>query len=149
MMNYSIKVAVMVIALFSVAFSVSANTPTVQLGTCLVDSLNGKERKNLAKWIYFAIGSHPEIEQFMNVTGETVKESDQYVGKLITRILTVDCPTELSAAHKSDPLAIQKAFELVGQVAMQELMTNEQTMKALTNYSVYADQEKISAVLSQ
>ncbi|MCG6201643.1 hypothetical protein [Psychromonas antarctica] len=147
-MNYFVKVAALSIGILSAA-PVIASTPTDQLGTCLVDTLNGKERKNLAKWIFFAIGSHPEMKIFMNATSKNIQESDQYVGKLVTKILTVDCPEELYAANKSDPLAIQKAFELVGQVAMQELMNNQKTIKAITNYSIYADQEKINAILSK
>lgn len=85
----------------------------------------------------------------MSATDANIQESDQYVGKLITKILTVDCPKELYAANKSDPLAIQKAFELVGKVAMQELMTNQDTIKAITNYAAYTDQRKINAILSK
>jgi hypothetical protein len=147
-MKNLVKVTILSIGLLS-GTSVVASTPTEQLGTCLIDTLNGKERKNLAKWIYFSIGSHPEIKSFMNATTDDIQKSDEYVGKLITKILTVDCPKELSAANKSDPMAIQKAFELVGQVAMQELMANQDTMKALTNYVTYTDQEKINLILSK
>ena len=104
-MNSLVKVAVLSMGLLS-GGSAIASTPTEQLGTCLIDTLNGKERKSLAKWIYFSIGSHPEINQFMNATASNIQESDEFVGKLITKILTVDCPKELSAANKSDPLAI-------------------------------------------
>ena len=147
-MNNFVKIAVLSIGVLS-GTSAIAVTPTDQLATCLVDALNGKERKNLAKWIYFAIGSHPEIKVFMNATAADIQKSDEYVGNLVTKILTVDCPNELNKANKADPLAIKKAFQLVGQVAMQELMTNQDTSKALTNYAAYADQEKINAILSK
>ncbi|NTS76279.1 hypothetical protein HR060_05300 [Catenovulum sp. SM1970] len=147
-MNHFAKMMVLAIGLLSTSVATAA-TPTEQLGTCLVDSLNGKERKQLAKWIYFAIGSHPEINQYLKATPNDVDTSDKYVGELITKLLTVNCPKELVAANKVDPLAIQKAFELVGQVAMQELMTNPATMKALTNYANYADQAKVNELLSK
>ena len=146
-MNKLVTVAVLSIGLFT-GVSAVAGEPSEQLGTCLVDALNGKERKSLAKWIFFSMGAHPEIKSYMNSTVNVIQESDEYVGKLVTKILTEDCPEELSAAHNSDPRAIQKAFELVGQVAMQELMSNPDTMKALTNYAQYADQDKINAILS-
>lgn len=147
-MNKLVTLAIILVGLFS-GTSSFAGTPSDNLGNCLVDTLNGKERKNLAKWIYFSIGSHPEMKQFMGATVEDIKNSDKFVGKLITKLLTIDCPKELKLAHKSDPLAIQKAFQLVGQVAMQELMTNKSTMKALTNYAEYSDKEKINKILSQ
>jgi len=128
---------------------VLAESPTDRFAVCMADNLNGKERKNLAKWIFFSIAAHPEIKPYSRASRQNVEESDQYVGKLITRLLTADCPGELKSASASDPLALQKAFEMVGQVAMQELMTNQEVMKTLTNYAQYADQEKINKLLGQ
>lgn len=50
--------------------------------------------------------------------------------------------------RKCTPLAIQKAFEWVGKVAMQELMTDQGVMAAISNYVNYADQEKFGALLT-
>lgn len=118
------------------------------LGPCMIDALNGKERKQLAKWIFFAIAAHPDINSYLNATADDISESDEQIGKLITRLLTSDCPDQLRAVGQKDPLALQKSFELVGQVAMQELMTNKNVMQAITNYAQYADQEKINSVLT-
>ncbi len=41
---------------------------TMALTTCFVDSLNGKERKQLATWIYFAVAAHPEMKPFSNIS---------------------------------------------------------------------------------
>ena len=126
-----------------------AETPTNVFARCMVDTLNGKERKNLAKWIFFSIAAHPEIKSYSSATQKDVESSDKFVGKLITRLLADDCPNELKKANKSDPRAVEKGFELVGKVAMQELMTNQNVMKTLVNYARYADQERISKVLSE
>jgi len=131
-----------------IAAPAQASSPTNALSSCLVDTLNGKERKSLAKWIFFSIAAHPEINTYSSASIKDINKSDQYVGKLITRILTIDCPKELKTANNADPLAIQKAFEVVGQVAMQELMANENVMKTITNYAKYTDQDKINRVLS-
>lgn len=125
-----------------------ANSPTEVFASCLVDTLNGKERKSLAKWIFFAIAAHPEIKSYSKASPKDIQESDKYVGKLITKLLTVDCPNELKKANKSNPLAAQQGFELVGKVAMQELMTNQDVTKAITNYIKYADKEKLHSILS-
>jgi len=129
------------------ASPVFAQSPTESLGTCLVDNLSGKERKGLAKWIFFSIGAHPEIKSYSRAKPGDIEKSDKFVGKLITRLLTVDCPEKLRTAYKSDPLAVKKAFGLVGRVAMQELMTNQDVMKTLTNYGNYADKDKINKLL--
>ena len=126
-------------------FSMNAVADTQALGTCLVDSLDGKERKQLAKWIYFAIAAHPEMASFSNVTADDRQATDEYVGDLVTRLLVDDCPDAFKAAQGSDPLALQKSFEFVGQVAMQELITNQDVVVAISSYANYADQERINS----
>ena len=145
-MKSTFKILTILISLliFSPAFSQSS---TDALSECLVDNLNGKERKSLAKWIFFAMGAHPEIKSYMNVTPRDVRASDEYVGPLITRLLTVDCSARLKTAYKSDPASLENAFEVVGKVAMQELMTNNEVKKASANYVRFADIAKIEKVL--
>ena len=130
------------------ASPIFAGSLTDDLSNCLADNLTGKERKSLAKWIFFAMAAHPEISSYSSATQEDVLSSDKYVGKLITRLLTVDCQDKVRLAHSSDPLALQRAFEFVGQVAMQELMTNENVTKAITNYGQFADTQMINETLS-
>jgi len=137
-----------VVALVTFGTSATASPKTDELGVCLVDSLDGKERKRLARWVFFAIAAHPEIESYLTASRQDIDSNDQYVGRLVTRLLVDDCPTQLKAASKEDPRAVQKAFELVGQVAMKEIMTNQQVMDAISNYARYAEQDKISAVIS-
>ena len=127
--------------------SMSVQANTAEFGRCLVDALNGKERKTLARWIYFAMAAHPEIEQFSNISQSDKNATDRFVGGLITRLLTENCATEFKVAQKSDPQAVEKAFELVGQVAMQELMNNDSVMTAITSYAQYADMEKIGSMM--
>ncbi len=137
-------VLVLSLVVSSHAFSDEA---TDKLGSCMVDALSGKERKQLAKWIFFAIASHPEIKSYSKATAEDIDETDEIIGKLITRLLTRDCPEELQAAYRSNPLALQRSFELVGQVAMQELMNEQSVMASITGYAKYTDLEKINLLL--
>lgn len=145
-MKSTFKVLAILISLLigSPAFSQSS---TDALSTCMVDNLNGKERKSLAKWIFLAIGAHPEIKSYLKVTPRDMRASDEYVGALITRLLTVDCSARLKTAYTSDSGSVEKAFEVVGRVAMQELMTSNEVNKALTNYIQFADTAKIDKLL--
>ena len=124
-------------------FSIPAVAQSQSLGTCLVDSLNGKERKQLVKWIYFSIAAHPEMKPFSNISENDRITTDRYVGKLVTRLLVEDCSSIFLTAQKADSLALEKAFEIVGRVAMQELMNNQEVTTAITNYANYADLNKI------
>jgi hypothetical protein len=114
----------------------------------MVDSLTGKERKLLAQWVFFAMAAHPEIREYSKVTPASQKSTDENVGKLITRLLTVNCAEQAKAAAKEeDSAAIKGAFELVGKIAMQELMSNDNVTASISGYAKYLDNEKISAVL--
>ena len=133
--------------LFGTMFSLSiyAGPATNEFGVCLTDSLTGKERKNLAKWIYFAIAAHPEITQYSKITESSRDDTNQYVGKLVTRLMTDDCPKQASAAIKEGgSKAIEHAFGLVGQVAMQELMADKNVSGSISGFEKYLDQEKIA-----
>lgn len=129
--------------------STIANTSTETFGNCLIDNLNGKERKELVKWLFFSIASHPELNPYLNATQNDIIDSDKYIGNLITRLLSDDCPNEMKSAVKADPLAMKKAFGLVGRVAMQELMRDQTVNTTMTNYFEYTNQEKIDAALGE
>ena len=117
------------------------------LGVCMADSLTGKERKKLAQWIFFGMSSHPEMKPFSSVTEATRNKTDQSIGKLITRLLTEDCPTKAKfAIKKESSMALQSAFELVGRVAMQELMTNKDVTISMSGFEKYMDKDKLSSL---
>ncbi|GAB3376773.1 hypothetical protein NCG89_11140 [Spongiibacter taiwanensis] len=118
------------------------------LGACMVDSLNGKQRKLLAKWIFLSMASHPDLKPYSKITDQEVMESDQYIGGLITSLLVGQCPEELKESSQDDPLAVENAFGLVGQVAMRELMANQDVMRAMVQYSDYTDHAAIERVLT-
>jgi hypothetical protein len=145
-MKTFIKLVALTVALTS-GIPAMAQNPTQIFSGCLVDALNGKERKNLAKWIFLAMSSHPEMKIYSSASAKDLKENDEYVGKLITRLLVEDCPDEFKKAYAADVGAIEQAFRLVGEVAMQELMTNQETSQALINYTKYADLERINAII--
>jgi hypothetical protein len=138
-------VAILFLSLISA--SVYAGQATNQLGICLTDSLTGKERKNLAKWIFFSISAHPEINPYSNVSEEDEDKTNEFVGKLVTRLMADDCPNQtIEALEEDGSMAIESAFRLVGQVAMQELITNQDVAASISGFEKYLDQEKLRAL---
>lgn len=118
-----------------------------KLGVCLTDSLNGMERKNLAKWIFFGLSAHSSIKDYTQVAQADIDASNQYIGGLITRLLTEDCPEIVRAAvQESGSRALEYAFGIVGQVAMQEIMTEQAVSASLGMYEQYLDQDKLNKV---
>ncbi|MFK8029142.1 MAG: hypothetical protein AB8G18_02800 [Gammaproteobacteria bacterium] len=144
------KKILIIIALLNVTFMVtpvSAGPASNALATCMVDSLNGKERKLLAKWIFLGMAAHPEMSQLSNVTKELQAGSDKYIGELVTRLLADDCSAEAKSALETESsIALATAFELVGKVAMQELMTNKEVSVALSGFEKHLDKEKLEVL---
>lgn len=148
-MNKIFKGLMVLSSIMCLAGAALAQTPTDELSTCLADNLSGKERKSLAKWIFFSIASHPEIKVYSRATPQDQKLSDQYMGSLITRLLTADCADALKKAYSADPMSVQKAFEVVGRVAMQELLNSPDVQRSISSYAQFADTEKIHKVLGK
>ena len=135
--------AVLVISLLPVG--AYAGEAADELGVCLSDSLTGKERKTLARWIFFGMAAHPEISPYTDIPEQAVYEMDQVVGKLLTRLMTIDCPEQArTAVNQEGNYAIEAAFEMVGRVAMMELMTNQDVSQTLGGFEKYIDREKIN-----
>ena len=131
------------------SLTAQANQSTQMLATCLTDSLNGKERKELAKWIFLAISSHSTIKPYSKATSTDIDKSNQFVGSLITRLLTSDCPAQAKAAFEQDgSQAFEQAFTVVGEVAMQELMTEPSVSQSLSAFEKYMDNSKFEQVFN-
>ncbi|MDR7150957.1 hypothetical protein J2W49_002930 [Hydrogenophaga palleronii] len=125
-----------------------AATPTEKLATCLVDALNGKERKQLVKFMFFALASHPELSSASNITAEERDAAERVYGGLMTRLITENCPSETKAAYEFSPLAVQEAFQMIAQVAMAEITADPKVTASLSSYMKYADVNKIASTIS-
>jgi hypothetical protein len=110
------------------------------------DALSGKERKLLARWIFFGISSHSTIQQFSNIQDSDRTESDQFVGTLITRLLASDCPDQTKVAFESGFQAFEQAFRIIGEVAMMEIMTEPAVSQSLGAFENYMDDDAFNAI---
>ncbi len=125
-----------------------ASPASDSLGTCMIDSMTGKERKQLAQWIFFAMAAHPDIKEYSKVSAESQAKTNEIIGKLISRLLTETCVEQLKAAVKEDgQTAISGAFELVGKYAMQDFMASKEVLGSISGYVNFVDQEKLVNIL--
>lgn len=119
------------------------------LSQCLADNTSGKDRKGLARWIFVAMASHPEIKQFAAPDlGQQTDAVHRDTAATFMRLLTETCavPTR-DAASTGGSLAIQQAFQTLGQLAMQELMSDPSVAAGMGQFERYLDQAKLSETL--
>ena len=129
------------------------NDAEVAAGTlrmCLADNTSGRDRKDLAKWVFFAMAAHPEMKQYADANATAADESSKTMAALVTRLLTQSCAKEVKAAMKTGagPEAVKLAFKTLGELAMQELMTDKSVQDAMGAFGRYVDQPRLNAVLA-
>lgn len=140
--------AICVLALATISGLAHAQSATDALGRCLADNTTGKDRKDLARWIFSAMASHPDMKPLSAVTTADLDAVSRTAGGLFTRLLADTCPKEAKAAMDSGgTAAIQTGFQVLGQLAMQELMTNPQVGASMTVLERHIDKGRIDAAL--
>ncbi len=116
------------------------------LSACLADSTTGKDRKDLAVWVFVAISAHPEIQPFANVTAQTRDNADDRIAQLFMTLLTERCKAQTrEAVQQEGATGITAAFHALGALAMQELMTNPAVAASIGGFERRIDQSKLQA----
>lgn len=128
----------------------SAGPATDALSVCLADSTTGKDRKDLARWMFAGVSAHPEMRSLSKVTPEMRDNLDRNMGGIVTRLLTEDCSSQAALAMEQDGSeSFEKAFGSIGRLAMQELMSNQDVTVAFSGYEKYLDKARFDAVFSK
>lgn len=142
-----VRFAALILAL-AAPLAGSASPSIDAVGTCLTDHSDGRDRKDLVGWIFLAIARHPDISTMSAATAEAIERSDRRVGALVTRLLADDCPAQVRAMlAEHGPSAMAKPFEVLGRVAMTELMGHPDVAAALSGLEAHVDQARIDAAL--
>jgi hypothetical protein len=141
--------------ILAVVLAVSASAqgpqPVDALKTCLADNTSGKDRKDLARWIFVGMAAHPEIRQYASANVATATdESSRAMAALVTRLLTDSCLSETRAAMKTGQgsQALQLAFAGLGQLAMQELMADKSVQESMGAFMSHIDQARLTQAIT-
>ena len=141
-----IIVSIIVLSIFVLsAPNLYAADPAHELSSCLADSMNGKERKILVKWVFFSMAAHPEINNHANITSADQSGVDKSFGELFTRLLAVDCPAQTRAALQSGGAqALTQSFKTLGEVAILEIMNASEVAETMAGFEKYVDTQKLN-----
>jgi hypothetical protein len=141
--------AAVAIGLTIVALPAIAGSDTDALATCLADNTTGKDRKDMARWVFVGMSAHPEIRSLSNVTEKDRDELDKTMAALLTKLIVKNCPSQAKTAMQNEGnAAFQAAFGTIGKLAMQELMSNTEVNSSFSRFSKYLDKNKIDSVSS-
>lgn len=123
-------------------------TPIEALSRCVAENTTGKDRKDLARWLFVAMSAHPEMKSISPAPREAADEVSRITGALFTRLMAETCRQQVRAAIQAGgPAAIQAAFGVLGQLAMQELMADKDVAATMGLLDRYVDREKLDAAM--
>lgn len=149
-MRMKVTLSALVAALPFAILPAHASPATDALSACLADSTTGKDRKDLARWMFAGMSAHPGISSMSSVDDRVRDDLDRNMAGIVTRLLTESCSTQAAAALESDgPASFEAAFGSVGKLAMQELMSNPDVTAAFSGYEKYLDKARFEATFSK
>lgn len=130
------------------ATAASAGPSADALATCLAENTSGKDRKELARWVFVSMATHPEIRALTVATDADREQSSKFMGAAFTRLVADACPAQARAAIQNEGAkAMEVAFGALGQLAMQEMMANAEVSAAMGAFERYLDVPKLQSVL--
>jgi hypothetical protein len=145
---HNIKIAFSILASIT-ALSATAGPQGDAFGRCLAENTTGKERKEMARWVFVAMTAHPEMRSLSAATEADREQTSRTVGVLFTKLLSEVCAVQAKAAMQAEgSQAMNGAFGTLGQLAMQEIMTNPEVTKAVSDFERFVDKSKVEAAMS-
>jgi len=130
--------------------SATAGPATDALITCMSDNTTGKDRKDMARWIFVGMSVHPEIKSFSNVTETNRDQLDRAMAAIVTRLMTENCQVQAKLAMEKEggEAPLKTAFGTMGQLAMQELLANPAVNSAFERFAKFLDRDKLLSAFS-
>ncbi|GGY77544.1 hypothetical protein GCM10011613_22650 [Cellvibrio zantedeschiae] len=123
---------------------VYAGPYTDGMAKCLVKNTTQQDKENLIKWIYAAMSAHPSVKSLSNVSNKQGEAFNKNIGELTIELLTQRCKFETQEALKNEGEgAIRTSFQILGQVAMQELMGNSEVAKYISGIANSVDKKSL------
>lgn len=125
-----------------------AGTYTDAMSRCLANSTTGKDRTDLARWVFSGMAQHPDMADMAAISAEVRDSTNRTAGLLYNRLLTEACSKEFRAAVQNEgDSAAKSAFEQLGRLAMQELLSNPSVAAAFSTPEKYVDRDKLRSIM--
>jgi len=137
-------VAVVLLAMMSPAM---AGVYTDDLSRCLVEKSTPGDKSILVQWIFMAIAHHPSVASLAKVTPQDADALNKKAADLFMRLLTETCEDSTKKAVQYEgSVAIQQAFQVLGQVASRELMSAPEVAAIIGGLEKHLDPKKLESL---
>ncbi len=127
------------------AAQVAMAGPTVdQLSDCLMKSTTATDKTTVLQWTFVALGSHPDLKAFSNVTSTQRETLDKNLATVLQRILVEQCSAQTKAVIQAEGLqAVGDSFQALGKTTGEEILKNPEINNQLKGVLRYVDLNKL------
>lgn len=127
------------------ATQVAIAGPTVnQLSDCLMKSTTVTDKTTVLQWTFVALGNHPDLKAFSNVTASQKEALDKNLATVLQRILVEQCSAQTKAVIQAEGLqAVGDSFQALGKTTGEEILKNPEINNQLKGVLRYVDLNKL------
>jgi len=127
------------------ATQVAIAGPTVdQLSDCLMKSTTATDKTTVLQWTFVALGNHPDLKAFSNVTATQKEALDKNLATVLQRILVEQCSTQTKAVIQAEGLqAVGDSFQELGRTTGEAIVKNPEVNQQLKGVLRYVDLNKL------
>ena len=119
------------------------------LSRCLVSHTREDDQIAMAQWIFGMMSAHPDVAAIAKVDDAARIATAKKMAQIFQTLLTESCRDETSKAMKYEGAeALKNSFQVLGQIAMQTLMSNPKVSAESQAFMSYLDEAKMKAVLA-
>ncbi len=119
--------------------------PTVdQLSDCLMKSTTATDKTVVLQWTFVALGNHPDLKAFSNVTATQKEALDKNLATVLQRILVEQCSAQTKAVIQTEGLqAVGDSFQELGSITGEEILKTPEIKQQLNGVLKYVDLNKL------
>ncbi len=119
--------------------------PTVnQLSDCLMKSTTVTDKTTVLQWTFVALGNHPDLKAFSNVTASQKEALDKNLATVLQRILVEQCSAQTKAVIAAEGVqAVGDSFQELGRITGEEILKNPEINNQLKGVLRYVDLNKL------
>ena len=122
---------------------------TDEFAKCIVMKTTTQEKTDLVRWIYVTMSFHPQLMDLSNLTADDVEMVNIRVADYMTNVFAYKCNEELNMAMDYEgEESVYYAFELLGEIAMTELMEDQGVSAASELFIDYIDVSIFEQILN-
>jgi hypothetical protein len=120
------------------------------LSKCLVAKTTEADRVQFVQWMFSAASLHPAVKPLAVVTPEQLDAANKRTAELFMKLLTESCRQESAAVVKYEGLAaFQSSFQVLGQIAGNELFASPEVAAGMAGLEKYFDKEKLQPLMGK